>query len=405
MLKNSNCDKSYESCAKFTPQNTGGPLHVCVLSSYCGKTSGLVWGPTKSKITDKIDCQDGKREDKKSADNKAEAKKREDAKQKHATDNNLKIVGKGKKCAKPGKKLEVSAGKYFFNTAAECSAKAAAESSKCNFFMYSTDYPVAGCFCCDKYDAVDDTGKDAKSYDVYQTCVDKAKPTKSQSCFNKVNVDKHNEYRKMHSKAGETGFALKHSDKLAKEALAYAKTLLAAGRLTPAPASALKWKDGKLCGESLMEFPSKSEVDPNYTNSAMLTESFYAGRDVYDPDTHGIPSTASEDDAKKAAAYAQLLWRATTEVGFGIAGNFAVARYCAGGNTPAGDAAAYALNVCPKDGCAKCPTKIKGLGYDNCYNKRALTAANIKRAAAQSTDLKLDTAVAIKAQAWADILF
>ena len=61
-------------------------------------------------------------------------------------------------------------------------------STKCNFFMHSTDYPAAGCFCCETYDPVDDTkGTAAKSYAIYQTCVpgtDAAKP----DCFNAINL-------------------------------------------------------------------------------------------------------------------------------------------------------------------------------------------------------------------------
>jgi hypothetical protein len=33
--------------------------------------------------------------------------------------------------------------------------------------MFSADYPVAGCFCCDDYDPVDDDGDDSKNYDIY----------------------------------------------------------------------------------------------------------------------------------------------------------------------------------------------------------------------------------------------
>jgi len=57
--------------------------------------------------------------------------------------------------------------------------------------------------------------------------------------------------------------------------------------------------------------------------------------------------------------------------------------------------------VCPKGGCEVCPKPIKGLGYDNCFNAKAITAANIKRAAAMSGALTLDRSVATKAQAWA----
>lgn len=39
--------------------------------------------------------------------------------------------------------------------------------------MYSSDYPVEGCYCCDAYDPVDDGADvDGKRYDIYQACVD-----------------------------------------------------------------------------------------------------------------------------------------------------------------------------------------------------------------------------------------
>jgi uncharacterized protein YkwD len=280
--------------------------------------------------------------------------------------------------------------------------------------MYSSDYPVDGCFCCDKFEAVDDsTAKTARKYDIYQTCVDAAGA--KEDCFNKVNRLKHNVYRKQHSlpAAAATEYELKFNAKLAKDAAAYAKELQKAGRLTPAPATALKWEvdaagkavaGGKLCGESLLELPAVTEADPNYTSSALVTDSFYKGGAAYDTSAHGIDSALAAAKVPAAMNYAQLLWRASTEVGFGIAGNFAVARYCVGGNTPAGDTAAYAINVCPKGGCAKCPKPIKGLAYQNCFNARALTAANIKRAAAGSGVLALDVSVAAKAQAWAEEL-
>jgi hypothetical protein len=51
-----------------------------------------------------------------------------------------------------------------------------------------------------------------------------------------------------------------------------------------------------------------------------------------------------------------------------------------------------------------CPKPIPGLDYDNCYNARATTAANLRRGQAGAGELTMDPAVAAKAQAWADKL-
>lgn len=65
------------------------------------------------------------------------------------------------KCKAPGKDFG------FADTAKACSDQAKAEATGCGFFMYSTDYPVEGCRCCDKYEPVADDGKDGKLYDIY----------------------------------------------------------------------------------------------------------------------------------------------------------------------------------------------------------------------------------------------
>lgn len=63
---------------------------------------------------------------------------------------------------------------------------------------------------------------------------------------------------------------------------------------------------------------------------------------------------------------------------------------------------AYGLNVCPLGGCAKCPTPIKGLGYNNCYNTKALKYVNDFRKSVGYTELKLSIDYANKAQKWAN---
>ena len=65
----------------------------------------------------------------------------------------------------------------------------------------------------------------------------------------------------------------------------------------------------------------------------------------------------AENNAQpKAKYFSQMMWKATTKVGFGIAGKFVVARYCKeAGNVDK----QYSVNVCPKGGCIDCTEKNK----------------------------------------------
>lgn len=97
------------------------------------------------------------------------------------------------------------------------------------------------------------------------------------------------------------------------------------------------------CGESVIAFDDATtgETDMNqlnFANSALLSTLFYH-RNSYDFATHRITGAST-----RGREFAQLLWKASTQVGFGIAGKYAVARYCVAGNTP-DTVAAYAENV------------------------------------------------------------
>ena len=60
---------------------------------------------------------------------------------------------------------------------------------------------------------------------------------------------------------------------------------------------------------------------------------------------------AENSEQPKAKYFSQMMWKATTKVGFGIVGNFVVARYCEEvGNVDK----KYWENVCPKGGCIDC---------------------------------------------------
>lgn len=93
--------------------------------------------------------------------------------------------------------------------------------------MFSADYPVEGCFCCDDFAPADETAGKEKGYDIYQTCVDepvtdavaekaaadKAGGGKFQGCLNKINIARHNFYRTAHGVPLLNDFSLIVDDK------------------------------------------------------------------------------------------------------------------------------------------------------------------------------------------------
>jgi hypothetical protein len=102
-----------------------------------------------------------------------------------------------------------------------------------------------------------------------------------------------------------------------------------------------------------------------------------------------------------------MLWKSAKYVGFGYSGPYVVARYCTDATAkplaefakpPLENIRAYGLNVCPNTGCVTCPKPVPGLGYNNCYNEKALKYANDLRKLTKSGDLVLDYDIARKAQ-------
>jgi len=167
--------------------------------------------------------------------------------------------------------------------------------------MHSTDYPVEGCHCCEKYEPVEDAGEEGKRYDIYQTCVDGPAPApgadggRYQKCFNEINLNQHNAYRKDHSAddTDDKDYELELDEELAQKAEAYARKLKTAGGLSPSPAADRAWKgqDGKYCGESLLKLDTSSSGGLNQANwaaSALVSEYFYEGKEEYDVVAHKI---------------------------------------------------------------------------------------------------------------------
>jgi len=194
---------------------------------------------------------------------------------------------------------------------------------------------------------------------------------------------------------------------LAESAAKRAEVLAGLGSLSP-DTDFLETDEGKLCGESLIKFDAKTApglTAINWQYGTLATDYFYKGSTDYDADNHEVTGS-------RGYQYASLLWKSSLRVGFGYYGQYVVARYCAKKDTKIEDTpypkppekglTAYALNVCPEGGCAKCPTPVKGLGYDNCYNARALKYVNNLRKMVGQPEVEIDYDYAIKAQSWAN---
>lgn len=165
-----------------------------------------------------------------------------------------------------------------------------------------------------------------------------------------------------------------------------------------------------MCSESLVRFDATTAPglsDVNWQQASMMSDYFYGGLSEFNMDKHYTTGA-------RGIQFAQLLWKSAKTVGFGYSGSYLVARYCSDAEAiPKGtwspptekNIAAYGLNVCPIGGCKGCGTSdkpsnnyIKGLGYNNCYNDRALGYLNGLRKQDGSPALVLDTDIATKAQ-------
>jgi uncharacterized protein YkwD len=175
----------------------------------------------------------------------------------------------------------------------------------------------------------------------------------------------------------------------------------------------LKWKnsDGKYCGQNVFELDAKDKGKDEGKDVASLkgtdyvSKQWYKMNDNYDFDKHTFK------DGKKEThwyEFTQMVWKRSSEVGFGIKGKYVVAQYCAEGNYP-DSPATFGMNVCntqAKGGCKTCKNGgIANLGFSKCFNEEAAAAHNIYRETHKKTPgLKVDPEIAAAAQKVAETL-
>jgi hypothetical protein len=191
------------------------------------------------------------------------------------------------------------------------------------------------------------------------------------TCYNEIALKEINVFRKeykaddLKTKATMAIGAQKHAEKLLKE-----------GKLSDSPQT-----DRKDCGETIYEHTESKQADMwDLNNKNLAMKSWVENKKFYDF-TSG-KSTPKEDgeDKKKSDLFTQVVWKASTEVGFGIAGKYVVAWYCEAGNVKD----KYLDNV-----GNKCILD-KDEKINECYNKMALKAHNAKRIDHGTPELKWD---------------
>jgi hypothetical protein len=136
------------------------------------------------------------------------------------------------------------------------------------------------------------------------------------------------------------------------------------------------------CGEGKFEQTVVAKVKDLATSNA-ASERWYKGESDYSYEK----GTAKEatDVAKSAAArdFAQMVWKSTTKVGFGVKGKWVIAWYCE----------AAASTGSPTESVANVGEKcIDSDGVNTCYADRALLAHNTRRAYHESGKLEHDAA-------------
>ena len=143
--------------------------------------------------------------------------------------------------------------------------------------------------------------------------------------LNRIQLDAHNEYRANHGVP-----PVRWCPDLAKQAQDWADQLVADLEITH---SNKRERSGQ--GENIVMYCATGPDDKTLTMTAFATNSWYSEGKCYDFDRPGCVKQSNKRRKgykTRAGYFSQLVWKGTTKVGFGTAGNFVVARYGPAGN-------------------------------------------------------------------------
>jgi hypothetical protein len=126
------------------------------------------------------------------------------------------------------------------------------------------------------------------------------------------------------------------------------------------------------------------------TNAA--SEGWYKGETEYSYEKGTAKDATDVEKSAAARDFAQMVWKSTTKVGFGVKGKWVIAWYC--------DSAASTGS--PPESVANVGQKCIADGVNTCYTTSALLAHNTRRAYHESDKLAHDAANSKKLQAAMD---
>ena len=175
-------------------------------------------------------------------------------------------------------------------------------------------------------------------------------------CYNQRAVASHNEKRERH--AGYVPLVL--DTDIAKAIQAQ----LESPGFTGAVSSQDKGKYAN-CGENIFVLADQTKLS-QVPLTDMASDFWYGGMQYWDIPAGAEKAGNKASQSAQAKNFAQMLWQGTTKVGFGVYDKYVVAWYCAS-KAELADAARAKTNV-----GAPC----YGGGYNGCYNRLALKAAN-----------------------------
>lgn len=143
------------------------------------------------------------------------------------------------------------------------------------------------------------------------------------------------------------------------------------------------------CAENVYEAPSASTADLEATRkTAIAVDTWYDGQQWYDYATGKPRDLLDVTKVKLSNQFANVVWAATTKVGFGVKGKWVVAWYCDAKATPAETSASLQnIGVVCRRG-----------GMNTCLNDVALNAHNAARRHHNTPPLALDETIAKELQ-------